>query len=96
MLVVDSAFLLLDSRSGSCGLIIQSWYGVILGYSVAIPLVLVLLPVSSKSPQFVLKAAFHWSPSRIRTLLYSHQTSNLVNHLAPLSLSNNSIMRDKG
>ena len=45
MLVVDSAFLLLDSRLGSCDLIIQLLYEVILGYSVVIPPVLVLLPV---------------------------------------------------
>ena len=54
------------------------------------------ITVGSKSPRFVLKAAFHWSPSHIQTLLYPHQTSNLVNRLAPLSLSSNSVMRGKG
>ena len=46
VLVIDSAFLLLNSRLGSCDLIIRSLYEVILGYSVTIPPVLVLLPVT--------------------------------------------------
>ena len=53
------------------------------------------ITVGSKSPLFVLKAAFHWSPSLILTLLYPHQTSNLVNHRAPLSLSRSSLINDK-
>jgi hypothetical protein len=37
---------------------------------------------SSKSPLFVLNAALGWSPSLIRTLLYPHRISNLVNQSA--------------
>jgi hypothetical protein len=35
-----------------------------------------------KSPNGVMKAAFHSSPGLIRTLLYPHLTSNLVNRAA--------------
>jgi len=38
-----------------------------------------------KSPQFVQKAAFHSSPSLMRTLLYPHQTSSLVKYHMPWS-----------
>ena len=54
------------------------------------------ITIGSKSPLFILKAAFHWSPSQIQTLLYPHRTSNLVNHCAPFSLSNNSVIKGKG
>ena len=53
------------------------------------------ITVGSKSPLFVLKAAFHWSPSLIQTLLYPHQTSNLVNHRVPFSLSSSSIIKGR-
>ena len=53
------------------------------------------ITVGSKSPLFILKA-FHWSPSLILTLLYPHQTSNLVNHHALLSLSRSSLINGKG
>src|SRR5712671_6215454 len=36
------------------------------------------MTVGSYNPSFVMKAAFHSSPSLIRTLLYPQQTSNLV------------------
>ena len=42
------------------------------------------ITVGSKSPQLVLNAAFHWSPSLILTLLYPHRTSSLVKYLAPI------------
>ena len=54
------------------------------------------ITVGSKSPLFVLKAAFHWSHSRMRTLLYPHQTSNLVNRHAPFSLFSSSVIKGKG
>ena len=54
------------------------------------------ITVGSKIPLFILKATFHWSPSLILTLLYHHQTSNLVNHHAPLSLSRSSLINGKG
>ena len=54
------------------------------------------ITVGSKSPQLVLNAAFHWSPSRMRTLLYPHHTSSLVKNRAPLSLSSSSLIKGKG
>jgi hypothetical protein len=45
------------------------------------------ITVGSNNPSGVRKAAFHSSPSLIRTLLYPHHTSNLVNSVHPLSLS---------
>jgi hypothetical protein len=36
------------------------------------------ITIGSNKPQFVLKAAFHWSPSRMRMLLYPHQISSFV------------------
>ena len=47
-------------------------------------------------PDVVLKAAFHWSPSRIRTLLYPQRTSNFVNRQAPFNLSSSSLIRGRG
>ena len=44
------------------------------------------ITVGSNNPILVLKAAFHWSPSLIRTLLYPHRMSNLVKYLAPEAL----------
>lgn len=35
------------------------------------------------SPHLVLNAAFHWSPSLIRMLLYPHHTSNFEYTYAP-------------
>ena len=43
------------------------------------------MTVSLKSPSFVVKAAFHWSPSLICMLLYPHLMLNLVNRVHPLS-----------
>ena len=40
----------------------------------------------SNNPLLVRNAAFHSSPSLIRTLLYPHCTSSLVKYLAPFSL----------
>src|SRR5712672_1293985 len=37
------------------------------------------MTVGSNSPSLVIKAAFHSSPLRMRTLLYPHRMSNLVN-----------------
>ena len=54
------------------------------------------MTVGSNSPRFVLKAAFHSSPSLIRTLLNPQRTSSLVNYLAPLSLSMISPMSRRG
>ena len=54
------------------------------------------MTVGSNSPQFVLNAAFHSSPSLIRMLLYPHRTSSLVKYLAPLSLSMISEIRGRG
>ena len=48
---------------------------------------------SSNSPLFVLKAAFHSSPSLILTLLYLHWILSLVKYIAPLTLSINSWIR---
>src|ERR1700678_3884364 len=45
------------------------------------------MTIGLKSPQLVLKAAFHSSPFLIRTLLYPHLTSNFIKYLAPFSLS---------
>ena len=54
------------------------------------------ITVGSNSPRLVLKAAFHWLPSRMRTLLYPHHTSNFVKYLAPLSLSRSSVIQGRG
>ena len=55
------------------------------------------ITIGSNSSILVLKAAFHWSPSLIRTLLYPHHMSNLVKYLAPeaLILSIMSEIKDK-
>src|SRR5450756_2124697 len=45
------------------------------------------ITVGSKSPSGVRNAAFHSSPSLMRTLLYPHRTSNLVNSVHPLRRS---------
>src|SRR6266702_2528794 len=39
----------------------------------------------SKSPKLVLKAPFSWSPSLIRTLLYPHRMSSLVNKVVTIT-----------
>lgn len=44
----------------------------------------------------VLNAAFHSSPSLIRTLLYPHRTSNFVKYFESLTLSINSEIRGSG
>src|SRR5258708_40269910 len=41
------------------------------------------ITVGSKSPLGVRNAAFHLSPSLIRTLLYPHRISNLVKRVQP-------------
>jgi len=43
------------------------------------------MTVGSKSPSFVIKAAFHLSSSLMRTLLYPHLMSIPVNRVHPLS-----------
>src|SRR6266702_4413611 len=50
----------------------------------------------SKSPKLVLKAPFSWSPSLMRTLLYPHRMSSLVNRVALRSLSISSGIRGSG
>ena len=35
------------------------------------------MTIGSQTPKQVLKAAFHWSPSRIRILLYPHRMSKV-------------------
>jgi hypothetical protein len=45
------------------------------------------MTVGSNNPLCVLNAAFHWSPSLIRILLYPHQTLALLKYFAPFSLS---------
>ena len=46
-----------------------------------------------KRPLWVMKAAFHWCPFLIQTLLYPHHISNLVKTLASCSLSIRSEIR---
>ena len=41
------------------------------------------MTLGSNRPWFVMKAAFHSSPSLMRTLLYPHRMSNLENSDAP-------------
>src|SRR5260370_29737925 len=41
------------------------------------------MTIGSKSPSGVRNAAFHSSPSLMRTLLYSHHMSNLVKRVHP-------------
>ena len=50
----------------------------------------------SKSPRLVRKAAFHSSPSFMRTLLKPHRTSSFVKYLTPQSFSINSEMSGSG
>src|SRR5277367_2755679 len=45
------------------------------------------MTVGSNNPRLVLKAAFHWSPSLIQTLLYPDLRSSLVKYRAPRSWS---------
>lgn len=54
------------------------------------------MTVGSNSPLFILKAAFHSSPSLILTLLYPHRTSNFEKIFAPFSLSINSGINGSG
>jgi hypothetical protein len=54
------------------------------------------MTVGSKSPSFVMKAAFHLSSSLMRTSLYPHLTSIPVNRVHPLSQSINWGMRGSG
>src|SRR6267154_4810404 len=54
------------------------------------------ITVGSKSPLFVLKAAFHWSPSLMQILLYPHRTSNLVNHCFLMSWVTSFLMSGRG
>src|SRR6266550_9216762 len=46
--------------------------------------------VGSYRPQFVIKAAFHSSPSFIRTLLYPHQRSNFEKYFTFRNFNNRS------
>ena len=52
--------------------------------------------VGSKSPMGVMKAAFHWSSSRIWMLLYPQRMSNLVNKVDSFISSMSSGMRGSG
>ena len=54
------------------------------------------ITVGSNSPLLVLKAAFHWSPSFIRMLLYPHLTSSLLKNLVSFILSVSSGMSGSG
>ena len=49
----------------------------------------------SNSPSGVVKAAFHWSSGLMRTLLYSHCTSNLMKIDDPHNLSMRLEMRGR-
>ena len=51
---------------------------------------------SLNSPSGVVKAAFYWSSSLMRMLLYLHHMSNLVKINDPCSLSTRSEMRGRG
>ena len=44
------------------------------------------ITVGSNNPLFVINAAFHLSPSLMRTLLYPHLMSNLVKYFDPFNL----------
>ena len=52
--------------------------------------------VGSKSPIGVMNAAFHWSSSLMRILLYPQRMSNLVNKVDSFMLSISSGMRGSG
>ena len=54
------------------------------------------ITVGLKSPQLVLKAAFHSSPFLIQTLLYPHLMSSFVKYLAPFNLSMISEIKGNG
>ena len=54
------------------------------------------MTLGSNKPWFVMKAAFHSSPSLIRTLLYPHRISNLENSDAPWTREMSSLMRGRG
>jgi len=54
------------------------------------------ITVGSKSPSFVMNAAFHLSCGLMRTSLYPHSTSNLVNRVAPLRRSTSWGMSGRG
>ena len=54
------------------------------------------MTVGSNRPSFVMKAAFHSSPSLMRTLLYPHQMSNFVYREHPLNLSMSSGIKGSG
>ena len=54
------------------------------------------MTVGSKSPNGVLKAAFHWSPFLIRILLYPFRRSSLVKNFACWSLSIRSAISGSG
>ena len=53
------------------------------------------MTVGSNNPLGVINAAFHSSPSLMRTLLYPARTSSLVNIVAPYSRSMMSLMSGK-
>ena len=52
--------------------------------------------VGSKSSMGVMKAAFHWSSSQMRMLLYPQRMSNLVNRVDSFMSSMSSGMRGSG
>ena len=55
-----------------------------------------IMTVGLKSPSGIEKAAFQWSSSYMRILLYPHWTSNLVKILLSFSLSMSLDMRGNG
>src|SRR5277367_2611000 len=54
------------------------------------------MTVGSNNPRLVLKAAFHWSPSLMRTLLYPDLRSSFVKYRAPWSWSIRVDIRGRG
>ena len=54
------------------------------------------ITVSSYSPRFILKAAFHSSPCLIWILLYPLRTSIFEKYLAPFNLSMSSVIKGRG
>ena len=54
------------------------------------------MTVGSNNPLEVMKAAFHWSPSLIRMLLYLDWMSNFVKSWASLTLLIRSDIKGRG
>ena len=54
------------------------------------------ITVGSNSPRLVLNAAFHWSPSLIRILLYPAQRSSFVKYFISVNPSSKLVIMGSG